>query len=54
MSMIINTNIASLNAQRNTALNSQSLNTTMQRLSSGLRINSAKDDAAGLHSALRA
>jgi len=48
MSMIINTNIASLNAQRNTALNSQSLSTTMQRLSSGLRINSAKDDAAGL------
>ena len=48
MSMIINTNIASLNAQRNTAQNSLSLNTTMQRLSSGLRINSAKDDAAGL------
>ena len=48
MSMIINTNIASLNAQRNTAFNSQSLSTTMQRLSSGLRINSAKDDAAGL------
>ncbi|WP_312792507.1 flagellin N-terminal helical domain-containing protein [Diaphorobacter nitroreducens] len=48
MSMIINTNIASLNAQRNTALNSSSLSTTMQRLSSGLRINSAKDDAAGL------
>ena len=48
MSMIINTNISSLNAQRNTALNSQSLSTTMQRLSSGLRINSAKDDAAGL------
>ena len=48
MSMIINTNIASLNAQRNTAANGQSLSTTMQRLSSGLRINSAKDDAAGL------
>ena len=48
MSMVINTNIASLNAQRNTVANSQSLSTTMQRLSSGLRINSAKDDAAGL------
>ena len=48
MSMIINSNIASLNAQRNTALTSSSLSTTMQRLSSGLRINSAKDDAAGL------
>ena len=48
MSMIINTNVASLNAQRNTALTSSSLSTTMQRLSSGLRINSAKDDAAGL------
>ncbi|WP_312792503.1 flagellin N-terminal helical domain-containing protein [Diaphorobacter nitroreducens] len=48
MSMVINTNVSSLNAQRNTALNSSSLATTMQRLSSGLRINSAKDDAAGL------
>jgi len=48
MSMNINTNVASLNAQRNTATNSLSLSTTMQRLSSGLRINSAKDDAAGL------
>jgi len=48
MSMTINTNLASLNAQRNTATNTQSLTTTMQRLSSGLRINSAKDDAAGL------
>jgi flagellin len=46
--MIINTNIPSLNAQRNTIANSNSLSTTMQRLSSGLRINSAKDDAAGL------
>lgn len=44
----INTNIASINAQRNLALSGQSLNTTMQRLSSGLRVNSAKDDAAGL------
>ncbi|HCL86969.1 MAG TPA: flagellin FliC [Comamonadaceae bacterium] len=48
MSMIINSNIASLNAQRNTIQSSNSLSTTMQRLSSGLRINSAKDDAAGL------
>lgn len=48
MAMTINTNVASLNAQRNTAINSQSLNTTMQRLSSGLRVNSSKDDAAGL------
>ncbi len=48
MAMTINTNVASLNAQRNTANNSLSLSTTMQRLSSGLRINSAKDDAAGL------
>jgi len=48
MSMTINTNAASLNAQRNTALTTSSLTTTMQRLSSGLRVNSAKDDAAGL------
>ncbi len=45
---IINTNIMSLNAQRNLSANSASLGTTIQRLSSGLRINSAKDDAAGL------
>jgi flagellin len=48
MSQIINTNTMSLNAQRNLATNSSSLATTIQRLSSGLRINSAKDDAAGL------
>ncbi len=48
MAMTINTNIASINAQRNTAKNDLSLSTTMSRLSSGLRINSAKDDAAGL------
>ncbi|MHA7879280.1 MAG: flagellin N-terminal helical domain-containing protein [Saccharospirillum sp.] len=48
MAQIINTNIASLNAQRNLN-NSQSANATaLERLSSGLRINSAKDDAAGL------
>ncbi|MEK8090574.1 flagellin [Thermithiobacillus plumbiphilus] len=48
MSAIINTNIASLNAQRNLNTSQSSLNTALQRLSSGLRINSAKDDAAGL------
>ncbi len=48
MAMTIQTNTASLNAQRSTAANSASLSTTMARLSSGLRINSAKDDAAGL------
>jgi len=48
MGMTINTNAMSLNAQRNTINNMQSLSTTMARLSSGLRINSAKDDAAGL------
>ena len=48
MAATINTNIASINAQRNLAFSGQSLNTTMQRLSSGLRVNSAKDDAAGL------
>lgn len=48
MSSMINTNIASLNAQRNLTTSQASLNTSLQRLSSGLRINSAKDDAAGL------
>ncbi|NUS38725.1 MAG: flagellin [Lysobacter sp.] len=48
MSTIINTNVMSLNSQRNLDTNSASLATTIQRLSSGLRINSAKDDAAGL------
>jgi len=48
MPQIINTNISSLNAQRNLDRNQQSLATSLQRLSSGLRINSAKDDAAGL------
>lgn len=48
MSLVINTNIASLNAQRNLATSTLNLNTSVQRLSSGLRINSAKDDAAGL------
>ncbi len=48
MALTINTNVASLNAQRNLGKSQSSLNTSMQRLSSGLRINSAKDDAAGL------
>lgn len=48
MPQIINTNIASLNAQRNLNVSQNSLSTALQRLSSGLRINSAKDDAAGL------
>ena len=53
MSYTINTNINSLNAQRNAGMNASSLSTSMQRLSSGLRINSAKDDAAGLAIATR-
>jgi flagellin len=48
MSSVINTNIASLNVQRNLSSSQASLNTSIQRLSTGLRINSAKDDAAGL------
>jgi flagellin len=44
----INTNVASLNAQRNLMTSQSSLQTSIQRLSSGLRVNSAKDDAAGL------
>src|SRR4051812_36155465 len=48
MTANINTNIASLNSQRNLNVSQGSLATSLQRLSSGLRINSAKDDAAGL------
>ena len=48
MASTINTNVISLNAQRNQATSQSSLATSMQRLSSGLRVNSAKDDAAGL------
>ena len=48
MAMTINTNVVSLNSQRNLGLSGGSLATSMQRLSSGLRVNSAKDDAAGL------
>ena len=48
MALTVNTNIASLNTQRNLSNSSNALSTTMQRLSTGSRINSAKDDAAGL------
>lgn len=48
MAAIINTNVVSLNAQRNLTSSQNALATSLQRLSSGLRINSAKDDAAGL------
>ena len=48
MSLVVNTNVAALNGQRNLNASQASLATSMQRLSSGLRINSAKDDAAGL------
>lgn len=48
MAQTINTNLSSLNAQRNLSTSQSSLSTSMQRLSSGLRVNSAKDDAAGL------
>jgi len=53
MALTINTNIASIDAQRNLEASQNSLSTSMQRLSSGLRINSAKDDAAGLAIAQR-
>jgi flagellin len=48
MALVINTNIPSLTAQRNLATSNAALSKSVQRLSSGLRINSAKDDAAGL------
>jgi flagellin len=48
MAAIINTNVVSLNAQRNLTTSQNALATSLQRLSSGMRINSAKDDAAGL------
>jgi len=53
MPSVINTNIASLNAQRNLSSSQSALSTSLQRLSSGLRVNSAKDDAAGLAIATR-
>ncbi len=48
MPQTINTNLISLNAQRNLSMSQSQLGTAMQRLSSGMRVNSAKDDAAGL------
>jgi flagellin len=53
MPMTINTNVVSLNAQRNLSMSQSSLATSMERLSSGLRVNSARDDAAGLAIATR-
>ena len=53
MPQTINTNLVSLNAQRNLSMSQMSLSTAMQRLSSGMRVNSAKDDAAGLSIAER-
>ena len=49
MALVLNTNIASMNAQRNLSNTQAQQATTFQRLSTGLRINSAKDDAAGLY-----
>ncbi len=48
MAMVINTNVASINSQNRLTQTSNNLSTSMERLSSGLRVNSAKDDAAGL------
>jgi len=53
MPQTINTNLVSLNAQRSLSMSQSSLATSMQRLSSGMRVNSAKDDAAGLSIAER-
>ncbi len=53
MALVINTNVASLNAQRNLSTTQSMLEKSIQRLSSGLRINSAKDDAAGMFSVER-
>ena len=53
MTQVINTNVASLNSQRNLNTSQSELRTSLQRLSSGLRVNSAKDDAAGLAVATR-
>lgn len=48
MALFVNTNVASINSQRNLTRSTDELSTSFQRLSSGLRVNSAKDDAAGL------
>ena len=53
MALVVNSNISSLNAQRQLARSSNDLDTSYERLSSGKRINSAKDDAAGLQIASR-
>jgi len=53
MALVINTNLMSLNAQKNLRRTEAPLQQAMQRLSSGLRVNSAKDDAAGLAIATR-
>jgi len=53
MPLTINTNVVSLNAQRNLSMSQSSLATSMERLSSGLRVNSSRDDAAGLAIASR-
>ena len=53
MAMVINSNIMSLTAQRNLTMSQNDLNTSMERLTSGKRINSAADDAAGLSIANR-
>jgi len=53
MALSVNTNVASLNTQRNLSNSSNALGTSLQRLSTGSRINSAKDDAAGLQIANR-
>jgi flagellin len=49
MALIVNSNLGSLNAQRNLTKSQSDLSSSLQRLSSGLRVNSAKDDAAGLY-----
>ncbi|MGB1302463.1 MAG: flagellin, partial [Pseudoalteromonas tetraodonis] len=48
MALYVNSNVSSLNAQRQLSKSSNALDTSFQRLSSGMRINSAKDDAAGM------
>ena len=48
MALIINTNLSSINGQRNLNASATALTTSMTRLSSGVRVNNAKDDAAGL------
>ncbi|MEI7548680.1 MAG: flagellin FliC, partial [Actinomycetota bacterium] len=48
MAMIINTNVSALNAQRNLSVTNDKMGKTLEKLSSGLRINRAADDAAGL------